>query len=152
MNKAINGLNFSLLKKFQPHRLAYPLAFAMSAKCFDELNRPCRFFNIKNPRVSWVVEFVNKFLILLNEAFTSNNFARLDFIPIFEYIICPAHFLAFFTKAMSSSSVDLFLSSGNRSIKHHIFPGSTILALMFRCAGSFGSYVNRNASRRTYKV
>ncbi len=120
MNKAINGLNFSLLKKFQPHRLAYPLAFAMSAKCFDELNRPCRFFNIKNPRVSWVVEFVNKFLILLNEAFTSNNFARLDFIPIFEYIICPAHFLAFFTKAMSSSSVDLFLSSGNRSIKHHI--------------------------------
>src|SRR5690606_20464364 len=106
-------LDFSLLEELQLHRFSSPFAFRVPAKSLNELNRPVCLLQIKNPRVTWVLELVNDLFVLLLEPPACLNLPRLDFVPILQDVV--RHFLAPFTNSMSSSSASFLSSSGSRS-------------------------------------
>src|SRR5690606_5470320 len=101
------------LPQLQTYWLPQPLAFRVPAKSLDKLNRPVRLLQIKNPRVTWVLELVNDLFVLLLEPPACLNLPRLDFVPILQYVV--RHFLAPCTNSMSSSAASFLSSSGSRS-------------------------------------
>src|SRR5690606_2978276 len=112
-----HGLEQRLLPKLQPHRLPDPLALAVTAETLDELNRRRGCLQIKNPRVSWLVQLIDELLVLLPYAFRDNDLAGLDLLPIGEDVILRHHLLRRFTNAISSSASVFCLSpSGSRSM------------------------------------